>query len=394
MFLLEGCKNFYEFHVEDRPRQIIYLIGEHHNLSGNGLDFIQALRDVNPCSIDVIVEKEFQTMFHLAYPSISSNVGYFLSPPLLHCSHPLSIPEPIQMRQKINQNFFKNCIEPYGGKLKIWATDIRKTSIFYIAFQLISRIYGQLESQTKTTRQFKEKIQHLSTHDKQFKLWLNEVRHLQKAFLDFDLFVEDSNMYHEIIMDALSDIFRLCPSYFSHITSRLLPKHTTIQQRTRKILTSRDKSHMKIAEKITQHIPPQVYKNWQKYMFSIIDDEDVIDLMLFTVFFDLESIYRIYNLLKKQKEGFIVVFAGSEHIKNIANMMQLEPELHLQTESKSIRSPFQIRVNIPFFPCTEKTQLIRHYQRIFNKRKAEKTPSPPPTKKKIKITTFKNTKST
>lgn len=386
MFSVKGCENFFAFRYKNRPHQIIYLFGEDHELPGNSLTFLDILKDANPCSIDVIVEKEFQTLYHHDFKKGRSNISLFADPPISDCTHPSMIPEPTQIRNSKNKHFFQTCIQPYEGKLKIWATDIRMTHIFYLAFEFLDRVYDHFERTYKKNSVLLAQVQKLLKNDADFKLWVDEIRNFQKGILNFDLYNQNPKRYNEIIINSLLEIFDMCPTKYRYIIpkfimNKILPKHRTIQEKVGQILTSsRDKSHLKLAEKITKHIPEEVYQNWQKYMFNIIDDDDVLDLFVLTIFFDLESLYRLYNLLKKQREGFIVIFAGSAHTQNIADMLKLDPDFELQMESNDhIPAPNQINLNIPTYPCTEKTQLMRLYEKFFH------SPSPSPRKKKIDI---------
>lgn len=130
---IEGCHNVTEWEYNGvRSQGRILCIGEIHDLDGNMKELIQQMLKKTNVPIDICVEKaysDYEDIFNCLPQYAKSLSCYFYSDNIRICSEKGIVPK--QTHIKPNTTFFRKCIKPYKGRIKIWATDLRHTSFFF-----------------------------------------------------------------------------------------------------------------------------------------------------------------------------------------------------------------------------------------------------------------------
>lgn len=386
---LEGCTNLFEFGVENRPLQKIFLVGEHHHLPGNSIPFLQDLSREVECPIDVIVEQPYESFYGFLesnqMSSPISNMNFFRKKPWSICLQPTHV-------QTKNNLYFKTCIQPFQGKLKVWGADIRFTSLFKLFLNISDDLVEKMKFKDLNT------IKITLEKNKMFETFLyHPFKNTIKSFLQFELYALSSEYYKKNIFDNLEILFENMGTFFK---KEVTLTRTNLEKLTKKILTSRDKSHLSLAESITTNFPPAVYKKWTSLLLENIEKDPQYCLSL-GPFMDLETVLRIYKILRLQSQGIILVYAGSRHTNSIKDLLSiqsakkksvfnassktpLDPKLILIRKNSTIRSPNKVKIEIPTgLKCDDKTQNMKMYDRYTKKKRKNRSPSilEPKTKK-------------
>lgn len=379
---VEGCLETWIFKREDSD-QYILLIGEDHSFPGNSIQLLRDLVDEFDCPIDVLIEKAYQSFWDLPLNTSSrSNVSKFFNPPFDICLDMKTIPKEEEVGKAENFEFYRYCVAPFKGRIKFWGIDLRRTSLFQLLLTLGSELWLGFENKykNKTRTEFRKKITAKNATGRGLlKIFKNMIA-AQKTFYDFQLYALSPDLYHKKIVDSLKNLYsQLNSTNINEFSSHINFPFTITDDLIRSITKSSDKSHMDFARQITTLFPFHVYKQWQEYIYQKLEQTDnFCYVFLNNSFLDLAAIVRLRKLIRKQKQGIMVLFAGNSHCREIANLLTIQDE----TFSKSKRfkvveilsnpcDPMrhETSLTIPKFECKEKTKRTIAYQKIKTKSK-------------------------
>lgn len=345
---IKGCNEIFWFKVKDR-KQFIYLIGEHHNYKGNPLEILLNLSKHLSCPIDILVEKTYESYWNEKSFRTYSNIVEFEYPPLDVCSQKGSVPKPENILDKKFIKYYENCVLPMKGRVKIWAIDLRKTSIFNLVSRPCVSICYSLGKYD-----LKKKIR----EQKDFKKFYDTVINFQRAVYDFDLAEQDMVSYDNKIKECVFSVYQHIPK------SAPYPRfpHAILGQVFDEIVATTDKTHINFAKSVLR-FPSSLWKNWQKMCLEKINKTNpTISSMLLSTLHDFYAILRLYRIIQKQKEGIIVFFSGSAHTHFIMKLLETDPFFELLGFLKSKGEEHQVSLPIPLLPCKEKTRMMEVFQ--------------------------------
>lgn len=348
-----GCSEIFWFKVRDRE-QYIYLVGEDHNWAGNSARFLKTISKDVDCPIHVLVEKSFGSYWSLRLKSdIHSNSLAFYFPPLSECTKKGSVPKDNEILDLKYRNFYKTCIEPYKGRIKLWAIDLRRTSIFHLATRVgISIVYSMDEK--KFLQNIKKKTE--------WKRWYESSLDFQRSLFDFPLARTDMDAYNQKVLEALYHFYSSIPKDAAYPS---MPKKD-LEDTVSMILKSTDKSHLDLARSVL-HFPTDVVAKWVKHLKDGLNtNHPVFNLFMISIH-DLYCVLRIYRILRQTKNGFLFFFGGFGHSKNIASLLRdcqspsVPVDFLFEFQCKDKEHTFQLP--IPRLECAEKSERMMLYEK-------------------------------
>lgn len=326
--------------------QYIVIIGESHDYEGNSNDFLKQLSSQYNCPIHVLVEKSFDEYWkysvHQAYNS-NSTVFYF--PPLSYCTRKGKIPKNAEvMKQREHKDYFDHCIAPYRGRVKIWAVDIRSTSIFHLVCYPQITIWYEL-GQKQMLDNVKNK--------KEWKEWLEASRKVQLNLLDMDLARKDLDAYDKKIKDGIIQAYKKIPEGAPFLKMSMERLTHTMKE----VLDTRDKSHLHFMISL-MYLPIEMTRVW----ITLIKEKlmkDAFYVLFMIGVHDLYMMVRLYRILTTQKEGWVVFFGGYVHSGYINKLISLtKDELKVERIAKTIGTgkDHSVKISLPKIRCGEKLQ--------------------------------------
>lgn len=345
---IKGCQKVYWFKVKNRD-QFIYLIGENHTFKGNSLDILSEFSKHISCPIDILVEKEYQSYWKVKSNRTYSNIVEFEYPPLDVCTEKGSVPRSNQILEPRFKKYFENCVYPMKGRVKIWAIDIRRTSIFFLVNNPAVAICYSLGYQVLL-----EKIQ----NDASYRRWYDSIIDFQKAVYDFPLAGRHLDAYDKKVKELVLQVYKNIPKKapFPRLSVKKL------KEVLREIFETTDKSHLSFVRSVLR-FPSVLWQNWREMCLKKLeDDKPNLSSILMSTLHDIYAILRLYRIIEKQKEGIILIFAGSAHTTYISKMMMKDEIFQRLGFLESKGEDNHAYLPIPHLPCSEKTQMMKIFQ--------------------------------
>lgn len=323
---IQGCDTVDVFQVLGEGRnQYIICIGENHDLKGNTLELLQWLSKEIDCSVDILVEKGFQELYTAKSDWGDSLVGAFHKPPLQTCTTPVKIPSKKEiLEKKQEQDFYKDCIFPYEGKIKIYGIDLRKVTLFFTLHDFSSRVADE-----KFNNEERKIIRELRTNQ-HFRNWFDLVLNAQRSILDVDLFLQNRSVYDQKVKKAIYEVYVKSPpelkQYIDLGVIKFNPKTKgSFDEYFEKILNfKRDKTHLRFMEDLVNLFSMPILDKFFNVLSITLNDQQPMWVLMSSAIMDLETIFRIHKILAKKKEGFIFVIAGNAHTLQVSRMLDLE----------------------------------------------------------------------
>lgn len=329
---IEGCVHITEMRVRTvTNEQMVLLIGEKHTLSGNAEQILKDLLHYNDCPVDVLVEKDFQSHMKpsvFGWANNDSNVAYFFNDPLQECTRRGKVPVDKNILDQKYKSFYKKCIKPYRGRIKIWATDMRLRSWFTYIYLL-----KLTPSQRRT--------------------YLNP---LWQMVFDIDEYRKDPKNYDNRVRELVKNLYDNIISWVFTIPPVNLNK-----------LFNDEKGHMSLMKNLN-HLPYPIVKALCKDTVQKLTNPKILPEYILEIM-DIDTTTRILRLLSENKNRIIVVFAGylhTDHIKDLLQNIYLDEKktqylYHVQTLDCSIKTKTRT-VDLKPIPLTIPTERIRLYQ--------------------------------
>lgn len=341
---IKGYVNISEFKVKNR-NQMIYLIGEDHTQKGNSPQILKDIAQNIDCPIHVLVEKSFDTFWNMELIEPVSNSSLFWIPPLEMCTTKGVVPKDKDLLK--HKQFLNKCILPYKGRVKIWAVDIRRTSIFHLVFRLgLNMVY------TLGEKHVLWKIK----NNPIWKKWYQSVVQFQKHLFNFHL---SKQMYNKKIIREIYKIYYLLPQN----TTPRLKKHE-IRDLIDNILKTTDKSHLDLYEEI-QMFSPELRSKLEYQFKRFLKKEDPIGKLLLAGLFDLNCFISLHRILKKTKNGLVLMFMGFFHADHLTELLKNFPQTEFVSRSLCSPSTHSFSLLVPSMNCPQKTLRMKLFlQRI------------------------------
>lgn len=296
-----------------RSQQLLLLMGEQHDSPvNNAKEIIQTLVNELDCPIDIIVER----------PYVSNNlISYFTTKPITNCF--IKGNNPKQEFLSSNTDYYKSCVEPYKGKVKMWEIDMQQMSWFnWFLF-----IRYNNEQQIK-------KDKSLMTMTKQF--FLN--------ILNYDAYVTNPTYYDNTIQEQYNTIF----DYFS--------KKYTISDKDqfiKRFRTQKEKDYMKLMESLS-------YLTYEsaKYICDKIrtECEKTFDIVAFVRYLsDAYAFMKICRIIREDKNRMIVCFVGEQHIYMLNDFFT---NCLLSYKTDTTAFPYLEKIGETMYKETSRTTLV------------------------------------
>lgn len=344
---IEGCTEVAWYKIKDRS-QYIYIIGENHNYKGNVLSILKDFSSSLKCPIHVIVEKSYDSFWDLGIASYyKANSTSFYQPPLNTCTKKGAIPNTETLFLPENKEYLENCVAPYKGRVKIWAIDVRRTSIFHLIYiPWNTCVYSLTENFVL------DKIK----KDNSWKNWFERTKGILYDIFNFSLARNNLVKYDQAIMESLYKYYRAIPKDAPETIQKTKEQLDDIISG---ILLTKDKSHLDFVKSIL-HFPPDVVSKWREIVIKEIEKK-VFSVLFCIGIHDLYAMIRIARILKKQKEGILLFFGGFTHSKNLRLFLKESGFLgaHNIIMVREKTPKHQVILPIPGFPCSEKTQMMK-----------------------------------
>lgn len=356
-FYIEGCTGVQWMRVEGR-NQYILIIGENHQDKGNSIELIKHLADSTNCPIDVIIEDQYESYWNEELGYTQSNSTRFRAEKKRVCYDPRQIPSSPRKISR-SSDFYKTCIRPYQGRLKIWAEDIRSTSIFKMFLDATFKVFNKYARKRVDLDEIEHDFNLLYETDRQFRQWFTRVKRVMKSFFHFNLYHKDASKYHDTILKELRLLFQ---TEGNPINNQWFLHHLDL------VLKSRDKSHMTFARDMTRHFSSSYLNKLKRYVDQEIDNGLFFDTLLNAIIFDVAILLRIQKILRKQKEGLIVCFVGYNHLLNLEEIMKIKELGHLRMvdiqyfDCDPTTKHFSWTNPLSF--CMDETQLMKKYNQL------------------------------
>lgn len=345
--VIKGCESFEWFRVGER-NQYVLLVGEGHHYKGNSPEFIRKLVGSYNCPIDVIIESPFETYWNLKPSHKQSNTTMFRYAKQKLCFDPKRIPPQSQMGKG---EFFNVCIEPFQGKLRIWAQDIRASSIFWLFMNNTYLFYHEFHK--KHGQNSEMEFKKLCDNDSDLLYWFSIVKRCFKDFFDFPLYAKDPKKYHEKILKDLNLLYQNKPENLKNWFNTNLEK----------ILESQDRSHLDFAEEMTRYFSEPFLEKLRRHLHREIDRNNILFIMMNLWFFDVSILLRIQKILTRQDNGIIVCFVGDHHVESVSKLLNMKDLslLRLNKREKVKCTNKEIVWRCPLQYCNRNSKLMDIY---------------------------------
>lgn len=281
-----GVRKISLYHVHTmRSQQTILVLGERHTSPAHNADkILKTLVSNLNCPIDIVVERIYES----GHVIIQGNnlISFFTSEPTTRCFQRGKVPKQQQIQQ--STDYYKTCIEPYEGKIKMWGIDIRRMSWFKWF------LFIQYSSYQQAIKNDKELLQ------------MTKQMFLQ--VLDYDLYLQDPLSYDNIIREKYNQVFQYFISKFTISGKDEFVNRFNSPQHIRG-----EKDHMKLMESLH-------FLNYDsaKYICSriSIDIEQSFDTAMFVRYFsDIYCFLRICRLVRQDRNRMILCFIGAQHVE-------------------------------------------------------------------------------
>lgn len=288
--LLTGCNKleiFRGMRTTGKKNQILYLLGEHHEIGGNMLECLHTILNHTKCPVDIIVEASYDAsiansplgpFFSMSHfkSSVQSN-NRTLSRLYTQCRTKGNVPNPSQMTP--GSPYFQNCIVPFQGRVKIWSEDYRFSSKFiYLQFLEID-----LEEEDYQTE--KMRLVHAFYH----------------LFCDFQTFHTQFELYYERLRDFLDEVEEFVKRSFPSIHFEIPPRSKGL----RRLLES------------LRFLPTETIRYW----FQSISEQSLLMKLYFPLLFDIPVVLRIMRLFQIQKDRILITLCGFFHVDNLTDLL-------------------------------------------------------------------------
>lgn len=361
--IVQGCLAIDMFRVVGKERkQYIFVIGEDHNLSGNAVRLLNYITDKTKCPLNILVEKPFTyDPVPVVWPNTKSNVATFFNPPYDICTDPTRLPDK-KFSPKSDQEirFYENCIRPFRGNTKIWAIDLRWTGIFRLLYTMTCSLY--LYHFKSNDNNVKKEIR----TNPAFSTWFEKLVKLQTSFIDFTTFQLNPSKYDTEFRNNIADVIRTAPD----VVLRSLPLSSKpVEQIIQDHLKSRDRSHMTVMKHLSSMFSLFQLTELQKIISSTLDKHSAGHVFMWSFIMDLEFMFRIYKLLGKQKEGFLICFVGDKHRERISQFLSITTPIGLKIENMKSEKCIRSRgtIELPSILCSHKTSWMKLFEKEHKK---------------------------
>jgi hypothetical protein len=336
---LRGCTRVNWFKVKDK-NQDIFICGEIHGEVGNSIEFIKNLSDRVDCPIDVFIERSYSV--EQVRTIVDSNAGRFQDEPYKTCLKKGFIPK--QQDIRTNRQYYQTCVKEFKGRVKLWALDLRDTSIFSMLFKMIPPVHEFITSTSLKGALF----------------------YFYECLFNFEIFREDPQYYDERVRESIFFVLDIVTDpkdkseIFRKISGFLDPEDGK----------KKDKTHMELARSLN-HFPSHIVDFWSDTALHFLRENEM-DLFYMTPLLDINVILRLFRLLNKQEEGIIIIFVGNGHLETISEMTQYHVSLSQINRTRfpivEYKKTFycsgknRFKIPIPVQKCHFKTQRMKIFQ--------------------------------
>ena len=360
---IQGARSVTVYKTRSRRgenEKMVILVGEYHTDPGNAQEIVETLLRENPgCPIDVVVEKSFydepptNSMLDdiLDIPDISniSNIGYFKTREKSLCSS-------IHTTTKDHRDkFYKQCVEPYHGRVKVWAIDFRdhpplQTLVEYCALVLerIARKNKEYEQLSGTYQRFiqhvrrvVESILDVKTYhkDKDRKAYIEQIR---------EIFQQAMNGLPNTIKNhptptSLTPQQRKGPrtdplSYFKELQDRVASASGNIPDIPKK---NNDKKKKKVKDFMYLmdsflYLDSIVRRKIRRILHDFLSDMDnnFHDILILSGLLELYALLRIVRLLREPSSSILLVLAGNQHVSMLRRFFKIKDLYRYETDKE------------------------------------------------------------
>jgi hypothetical protein len=323
---IKGCIQVDTYYVRNNDsEQIILLIGERHSLDGNANEIIDSIYKNTTCPIDIINEDSFGSL--LKQKSNASLMAGDL------CVKNGVTPKDDHLDFTDNYKFIVRCIVPYQGRIKKFYEDYRNTKYFKV---FSSRVYRR----------------QLPFQDTRF---FTATLNLKDAVIDFHTYLDDPQMYHTNVVDAIKGIYDILAEPIT-------------KQDIENAMKNGEKNHMHLMKGLIDNFDRSTLEKIKQILVSDYADNTLLYL---SYYYDLPMLLRIVKLLKENKSRYIVCFIGDYHRGNMQRFLSIPGLLNKIMTSSTVYQTKSIPCEggscvLPLkkINCLQKTLRMQYYDSI------------------------------
>jgi len=298
------------------------------------------------CPIHVIVEKSFDTYWKYSVSSTyKANSTLFYSPPLRTCTTKGLVPREHQL-SSLSKEYLSDCLKPYKGRVKFWAIDIRRTSVF----NLVSEFWIQLI--------YEHNADHILALLKTSDIYKRIYECTQKFIeniLNVQLYIKNKNLYNDRIMKTISVFAR----HVVKLDSKKYPIYKNIEKVVKEIIRTGDKSHLDLGRSLS-FLSDDILHRWKENILQTSKNNPLYTMLMIPLH-DIYAILRMYRLIRKHQDGIILFFGGDWHTSNMSLLIKLLPSIKYRNDNKIYPIEYLGHINcysnsvelpVPYLHCT------------------------------------------
>lgn len=336
-------------------QQIIITIGEDHTVPNinNTSDILKTLVKNMDCPIDVLVERP-HTPLKLSPTKANSLISYFNNE-LAKCFIKGYIPRQQKITEQSNKDYYRECVKPYQGKIKLWGTDIRQMSWFrwfnYILYpEDPDQPYGPID------RRITPDI-------------IEYTKKLFSVTFDYDYFLTDRDGYDKTVRHG----YHYLLERVADVLGERITKNRKLQQMISRMQTH-EKDHLRFMGSLSFFSPETA-----RYICGTIQEEcqgDKFNMnnMLFSIA-DASMYIRTARLVRENKNRVLLLFMGMDHMNDFHRLLTKFPYVSYKDDPVDYDTPvirsfglqdvpaYRISIMLKHLP-KDKTVRMQSYQKI------------------------------
>jgi len=329
---VQGCKSItqYDYSTEKSTGHIA-LIGENHTYPGNNPALLEEILKKTRCPIDICVERDYEIGRVPQKLENSSLMSYFRTDPIRLCSTKGYVPKQDNILSS-SPKFWRDCIEPYRGRVKIWSLDLREYKFFRVLLIPARNAIAHRQKQV-----------------------------LFEAILSYDRYKVNPDSYKLVVESE----YRI----YLHIQ---FPTEDDTRYST---YLDTGKNHMRLMHDLG-YLPKGVIKQWIRIVKKhLIRDEmirDKFDTMRGIM--DIYTALRIVRLIQQEENRIILFFGGDTHRRIIDELLTvytthvgIQPIYNPKTVVCG-KDDHKREMILPNIPCNKSTKRMTAYRSRIQKK--------------------------
>lgn len=326
----------------------LIVLGENHLYKGNGPHFLKLLVEKTNCPIHVLNEM-WKTYENSNYDnnvcSISNNYN--------NCFTRYNIPKENkeELLDTKNIDYFKQCIQPFQGKVKFWNIDMRANFFFNDIFYLIYDHFEELLDKCPllsivryNNRVFKTYETAKNHLDPKIKSYLDNILDLHEILFDTMLYFNNLKEYNKKLLDKL----KMFKGIENNILYKFLLNQANQFDSNQIYMYHYEKTEMKyknhtyLLDKLN-NLSSQTIES----IFKTMRNKTPTVLITDTLFMDIYALIKIIELIRNAScHQYIIYFCGACHafilneFLKIQNLFQYKEEQHNPIITQSFKNGY------------------------------------------------------